>query len=403
MKKFISNVVNLDMTTATAESVEGLTIGNAVNVLVTPKTRPLLTQMSIDNIVNVDEIPDNVTLYQVNGNIVIDGNFETTTGTNVFPMLNGNILIKNDVTSDTLTRMFPYGGRINGNLTMPDTLSAIIHTLAETNGNTNIYPADTLLFDSHVKITNGFLSELPEGSKITLINGAVIASDTDADIFKKHIAEMTIFGDTILPQQLRNAFYGAAKRYDNAIEIPEGYIFQDEPITVAPSNLLTLKGKSIYTREDIHFMDGLNEALLRQMDFRLITEGTLILPENIAEAIFDRIQAKHIYTYRGKLIAVQNELPFAKPNEAVSYLIKSGGELTIPEAVSPADIQASVNEIFLYGDINLQENHLQAVNDKLAINQGGLNVPQIESEMDDESEDTAGYDVVISNAVNYKL
>ena len=404
MNKLIKNVVTLDMTSATAESVVGVTVDNAVIVLVTPTTRPLLGQINIGNMVGVVEIPDNATLSTINGNIVIDGNFEHTTTLNVFKMLNGSILIKNDVTPETLGHIFTCGGDINGNITLPDSLTAVLPALVRINGNINSYPADSLLYDQKTHINNGFLRGLPESSKITFTHGTVISPDTNVDTFKKYIKELTIFGNTILPQQLRDVFYETAQRYDRVIEIPVGYTFYDESLAITPSSLLTLKGKSIYTCKDVHFMNGISESLLRQLNFHLITEGAVILPENIVEMIFDKIQANHLYTYRGKLIIVQSDLPFVKSGAPASYLIKSRGTLIIPESSTPGDIQESINEIFLYGTISLQKDQMQTINDKLAVYKGKLIDPEEDDYLEaEQGHDTTLYDVVISNAVSYKL
>ena len=78
MKKLIKNVVMLDMTAATLESVEGLTVNNAVRVFVTVSTRPLLGHIQFGNIVSVIEIPDGASASSINGSVTIDGNYESS-------------------------------------------------------------------------------------------------------------------------------------------------------------------------------------------------------------------------------------------------------------------------------------------------------------------------------------
>jgi len=404
MKKLIKNVVLLDMTAATEESVKGLEIRNAVTVLVTPVTRPLLDQITIGNIVNVVEIPDDVTFLTHNGDMIIDGDFETSHHKKIFWIINGVLLIREGVTSQTLESLFSYGGEINGKVYLPKTLAPALSTATvNINGAIYPYPTGSILYKEDIHINNSFLQGLPENSETVFFEEISISPDTSPEIFQKHIKRLTVFGDTILPYELRDAFYKVAQQYNKIIEIPKGYTFLNEPISISQASLLTFKGKSIYTCKDIHFKSGIDGELLRQLDFRLSTEGSLILPENIAMIVFDKVQANHIYTYRGNLVTVQDELSFAKSGEPVSYLIKSTGILSIPDTTTLSDIRESINEIFLYGSITLQKEQIPAISDKIAIYDGQLFSLQMDDDKEKQDDDTRQYDTVIGNAVNYKL
>ena len=401
MKTFINNVVLLDMITATPESVEGLKINNAVMVIVTPTTKPLLSKISINNIVNIAEIPDGTTLSIQNGNLLIDGDFEIGDEKNIFWVRNGNILIKEGVTAAALEHIFSHGGIINGNIYLPKALSAVVPALGlSINGNIHPYLVGSLLYSENLQINDAFLQGLPENSEITAFENVSISSDTSPEIFGKHIKGLTIFGNTVLPQKLQGAFYKIARQYNEIIEIPEGYTFYNKSQSVSPASLLTFKGKSIYTHKNIYFKDGINTDLLRQLDFRFITKGTVILPADIATAVLDKVQANHIYTYQGKLVTVQNDLLFTKSDKPVSYLITHEGSLTIPDTTNPSDIQESIHEIFLYGSISLQKELMQAISDKIVVYDGALFSPE---EDEEESDDAGQYDTVINNAVNFKL
>jgi len=434
MKKLIKNVVSLDMTKATPESVKGVTIGNAVRVIVTPTTRPLLGLIKFGNLVTQVEIPDGAVLSNVNGNVMVNGNEDTTSDKGTFLVVNGKIVVKNDVSQETLCNFFSCGADINGSIFMPDTLVALFPRLnIKINGAVEVYKADSLLFTHNIQINNGFLSGLPTNSKVTIIadgglfnignpQEVVIATDTDLEIFERHISELTIFGDVIVPQHLAEAFYKVANKYGNVTVIPEGYTLHDQPLIITSSNLIGLKGKSLYTRQNIIFKENaglnkgsskgldksFNEQRIRQLDFHLETQGCIIMPESIADVLLDNTKATNFYTYSGQLVIVNEEMRVSQSDtsEMASYLVNEGAQLSLSEEISEEDIQQGIGEIFLYGNITLREKQSKGINFKLVIDEGNIETlftePAEENNEKDNSNE-ADYDVVINNAVEYSL
>ena len=400
MKRLIKNVVMLDMTSATEESVKDLTVKNAVNVVVTSKTKPLLGEISFGNIVQVTEIPEDTEFTEENGSRVVEQAHIQSSSTKVYRVINGSILFTNDVTEETVKNMFPVGGSINGSIIFPSSIS-LDSLNVNINGSRKSYPHDSLLYRNHSKINNSFLQGLPESSSVSFIDGLSVAEDTDAGLFEKHIKKLTVYGETVLPQKLSDIFYRVARQYDQVVEIPDGYTFYDEYLIINSSSFLNFKGKSIYTRKNIIFRDGLNKDLLSQLDFRFESEKNVILPESIAAVMMDRVKAKQIYTYRGKLVHVREDMDFAAANESASYLIEPGSTLNIPDTVSAAELEKAIDDIFLLGEIKLQENQMQLVNDKVALYEGSIEINRPEAEEDED--DASEYDIVISNAVKFKL
>ena len=415
MKKLIKNVVMLDMTAATLESVEGLTINNAVRVFVTTSTRPLLGHIQFGNLVSVIEIPDGASASSINGSVTIDGNYESSLGEKqTYFMINGSLLIKNDVTPETLSRIFSAGGDINGSITLPDTLTSLYPNLRiKVNGSVKTYPSDSLLYTGDITINNGFLSGLPENAKITaaMPGNVFIAPDTEPKLFSRHVSELTVFGNTLVPSALCDVFYKAARIYEKVTVIPEGFVYSDKSLTINRAGIYTLKGKSLYTPHNIVFKDGLNENHFNQLDFRLETEKAAIIPEGIADAVFDKVKANGFYTYQGKLVTVNDEMSVNKLNHGdtavYSYLVNQDALLSIPENMSAEEIEQTIGEIFLYGDITLREAQVSAIKEKTAIEEGSFIITNdaLEDNVEENSNDDVAseYDVVIGNAVEFKL
>lgn len=408
MKKLIKNAVMLDMTNATPESVEGLTVKNAVNVFVTPSTRPLLGKVNIGNIVNVTEVADGAVFSMMNGNSVFDGNISTSAGDKkVYTYINGNGFVNNDVTAETFACIFSAGGKVNGNITLPNTLAAMMPVLkVEVNGNATVYPADTLLYRQSITINDGFLSGLDEGSKITVFGTVYVSPDTNTELFNKHISELTIFGDAIIYQKQKEAFYRAARKYSGVSVVPDNYEYLDMPLFIGSANIYTLKGKSIYTRGDVCFKNEIDKNIINNIDFKIETEGMVIVPEAIADNIFDRIKTNSFNTYKGKLIIVNDEITLRKPKSMQSYIVKPDAGLTIPEDITADDIQEYIGNIFLYGTIYLREAQMESVMEKIVINEGGIEIiddtPQEETDTESHNNEEE-YDIVIGNAVHYIL
>ena len=90
-----------------------------------------------------------------------------------------------------------------------------------------------------------------------------------------------------------------------------------------------------------------------------------------------------------------------------SYLVNQDALLSLPEDMSAEEIEQTIGEIFLYGDITLREAQVIAIKEKIAIEEGDFNITNDASEDEAESNSNDGgaseYDIVIGNAVEFKL
>lgn len=410
MKKLISNVVNLDMTNATPESIKGVRIKNAVNVFVTPTTRSLVGEVNFGNIVRMIEIPEGANLSMINGDLVIDGSLDTLKG--AYFLLNGDVIVKNDVSVETLIKFFACGASINGNIILPDTIASPISQLnVRLNGDISPYPADSLLFMNINQINNGFLSGLPIGAKVSLVpNGDLFISDeTNTEAFAGHISELYVYGDVVLPSQLSDVFYKVTKKYSKITTVPEGFAFYDKKLIVSPSNLISLKGKRLYTRNSIILKNGINEQRIRQMEFKLDTPESVIFPDYLTDVVIDKVTAKDYFAYRGQLITVSGEMKISKADteELASYLVKSDAQLSFNDDVTADEIGRGIGEIFLYGHLTFSEKQARFVYEKIVVDKGDAEIIYAEDKAGTEENNNdsvnSEYDVVIANAVEYSL
>lgn len=408
MKKLIKNVVMLDLRTATLESISGLTIDNAVTVFVTPSTKPLISQINFGNLVKLIEIPDNMTISKSNGNIVMGGNPSLNEyGANVFKMINGNLLIKNNIPEELFLKLFEHGGVINGNVTMPDYLSpAFFSSKISFNGNVQVYPSDSTLFETNIKINNGFLNGLARNSKVTVIGSVDIAEDTNPELFEDIISELVVFGNVLMHENISEMFYKAAKRYAQVTILPNTYKLYNSDITITPSNLLSFKNKKLYTKGNVIFDGDLTENQISQCDFSIKTEGIVFCPEKIAQTVFDKVITDKFQTYSSYLFTINDSYNLTAPElemeTDISYLVN--GELVIAEELNVDLIVKKISEIFLYGAITCSNaTQKSAINKKIKINEGDVNVPSNEPEEPEPANDNSEYDFIVSNAVEYSL
>ena len=385
MKKLIKNVALLDMITTTEEAVEGLTIGNVATVLVSNKTRSLLSKATIKNLASVIEVPEGAQISTFNGMYTFEGDSDQVEST--YAIINGIFTVKPGVSVETFNKAF-CGGVVNGMVYIPDNLPAVFSSFT-VNGVINSYPADSILYDQHIVINKGFLQSLSDGAKISALKGVTI-EDGNLEV----LSELTVYGDTILPEKMKDAFYKVAKRYGKVIEIPDGFTYYDKALEIKPANQFSYRGKSIYTKDNVYLFEG-----IAQLDFRLKTTGTLIAPEDVAMALADRVEAEEFYTYNGKLIRINGVVTYN--NEPGNYLIMPHAELIIPE---DADLSA-IENIFLQGDIAVdQDSQVQILNDKVLLNQGVIFCKKDEDhDEEDEDETDNEYDIIIGNAATYKL
>ena len=383
MKKLIKNVTQLDMRNATEEAIEGLTIKNASSVLVSPSTKHLLSKVNFKNITHVAEVPEDVNVSLINGVYTMDGseNAEST-----YLICNGILTFKPSMTAEIFNRSF-CGGVINGMAYVPDSLTSAF-ALFDVNGMMHTYPANSQVYQQTLVINSGFLQGLSEKTSITALKGITIEADN-----LDTIETLTVFGKTIVPERLKDAFYKVAKRYDEVIVVPEGYTLYDERLEIRPTNQLSFRGKSIYTTENVYLFEG-----IEQLDFKLITEGTVIAPDKIVMSLADRIEARGMfYTYQGDINVVTGVQTYT--NVPGNYLIMPHAELIIQE---DADL-AAIDHIYLQGGIAVsEESQIMALNAKLVLNEGAIFHNQDEN-FEDKDEDLDEYDIVLGNASSYTL
>ena len=383
MKRLIKNVTQLDMRNATEESVEGLTIKNASSILVSPSTKHLLAKVNFKNISHVAEVPEDKNVSLLNGVSTMDGSDDAE---NTFLISNGVVIIKPSMTVEMFTRNFS-GGIVNGVIYIPDSLTGAFAAF-DVNGVVHTYPADSHVYEQPLVINEGFLQGLPEGASVTALKGVTIES-----VNLDTIETLTVFGKTIVPERLKDTFYKVAKRYDKVIVIPESYTLYDEQLEIRPANQFSFRGKSIYTTENVYLFEG-----IEQLDFKLITEGTVIAPDKVAMSLADRIEARGMfYTYQGDINVVTDTLTYT--GVPGNYLIMPHAELIIPE---DADL-AAIEHIYLQGDIAVaEESQIMTLNKKVVLNDGDIFNGKDE-DFEDNGEDLSEYDVVLGNASSYKL
>ena len=398
MKTLIRNVAVLDLTTVKKETAEGLTIGNAASVLVSPATKDFLSLVNFNNLACITEVPENTKLNTITGSITIDGD-DDTNYPNTFWLVNGSMLIKENMTAETIKSMFSAGIQINGCAYVPEKISAVFSSLVTINGAITTYPAGGLFFENELNINNGFLNGLEQGTVIIALNKVFIDEKTDPELLVSKIGELRAQHNVILPEKLSEAFYKIARSYNEVIEIPEGYKMTEIPSEINEASVYSLKGKKIFTREDVIFGQDLDEDVLRQLNFKIKTTAKVYMPKHLTAVIMDNVEAAGFSVYGGRLTIVKDEMTYTPSAAVNSYLIKKWGTLTITESPEKID------KIFLLGTIKADQDYIEAVRDKIALNNGELllNADEEVEEDEEDSFDESEFDVVVGNAAKYKL
>lgn len=408
MKKLINNVVMLDMRTATPESIGDLTINNAVTVFVTESTKSLIGKINFGNLVQLIEIPDNITISNTNGNMVISGNSSLKeNSSNVYKMINGNLIFSNNVQEELFFKIFEFGGVVNGNVTVPDHLSStFLSSKILFNGEIKVYPTDSILYLNDLKINNGFIKGLEKNSKITVTGNVEIAGDTRPELFEDNISELTVFGNILMHEHISESFFKSAKKYSHITILPNAYALYNADITVMPSNILSFKNKKLYTRGNVIFTDDLTESQITQYNFSIKTDGIVFCPEKIAQTVFDMVITDRFQTYSGFLAKIDDSYNLTadevEQDAVISCLVN--GEMIVEEELDADLIARKVSDIFLFGEIKCS-NELQkrVIYKKTKINKGDIKITSGEPEEPETVNNDSEYDIVISNAVTYAL
>lgn len=356
MKKKIGNVGELDLTTATEESIQGVQkVGNVGIVYYRPETAHLLTKLSIGNLGLAAEVPEGYQL--IRGTLTINEAYLQQLQSPLNVYVSGKVMIEENVTAE-LVESKVGDIRGSGKVLYPTKLEGVIQSkLVNMSGKRRSYPDGAQHFQDTVTINNRFLESLADGSTLYVNGKLVMIEDIDERLFNEKIKRVDVAGKPLLREDLVNLF---REKFNGTsvpqLEvIPEGYVYMDEGIQLDSISIRRFKQAKLYTSQVIIQHDVTLE-LFQQHIAAIHAKDTIVCPEHLVEAIMERTDnfSAKILTYkdRFKLVSGAHQLSEAElqyTEGQLTFLVF--GVLKIDADVSADMIKEKIDHIDNFGVI----------------------------------------------------
>src|SRR5512145_176356 len=160
--KTIGNVNYLDLHKATDETAARISrVCNANYVFFSRQTAHLLTQIRFDNVNHTIELPEDATIQQIMGQMIIRRDHFKNATSPLYPIVMGQVIVEAGIPVEEVEKNLA-GMALMGQLICPESLAGVFLRKAVITGNTETYPPlDKVEFNS-LKMDEGYLSALPD-------------------------------------------------------------------------------------------------------------------------------------------------------------------------------------------------------------------------------------------------
>jgi hypothetical protein len=174
-----------------------------------------------------------------------------------------------------------------------------------------------------------------------------------------------------------------------------GFVLLDRPMVLDDTVLAGLPGPRIYCTGRVQIDPQITPALLETRLEALISEGQVLCPAALRDAIVSRCNpvTNRLVLYEGELWLIDNEyrlLPgrFDYLRGQATLLVE--GELTVDPAVEPQLLAERLAKVHNYGEIICTPAQMAAIQARLGTNEGGF----VDSTADKQHDEQQGIDNV---------
>jgi hypothetical protein len=405
-KQTIQNVVNLDLRTATEDSVAHIKqIDNVVNLLYSPESAALLGKMNIQNIVHPVQVPADAQVHK--GSLVISK--DLLAGAPLNAVVLGTVTIEPDLTPAEIEAGIAYLGAC-GNVRCPDHLSAAFEAAADTVlGKTFVYPRGAKLIVGNLALDERFLRSLDEGSEL-VVTGKLNANQVlPNDLIEAKIQKIGISDGVLVREENADVLLPLLERrggHDRVTVVPAGYELVERALVLTPGLLAALPTRKLYCTEVVRFAEDVTPEALDEGLEALVATRTLICPaalQAIVATKTDLLNTEALF-YEGTLWLVDDRAQLTEARlayiEGKATLVVTG-RLDVDPEVAPKALVDRLIAVHNQGLITGTADQIAALEFLLRTSEGDLRVAAPKSKAEDKPKEEQKN--VLHNVVNLKL
>lgn len=378
MSKII-NIGTLDVRGITEELAKEITVVKNIGMLIeSDESQLFLKSCEKKNVGANIKIPKDVEVKTItqNGDVKLDRDYLEGLNIPVIMSVNGRL----DISSDVDTKLFDekiYYILVNGELVCTKKLVGLIQSKGMINGNLLKYNTGYKFFPGSVKLTNGFIKSLKPDSKLSY-NQLLITEDIDMELFKERISNIEVLGKLIIMDEYEGEISVYIDDYYQVdkILIPIGirdvhYI--DNDISINDSSIKKYSHAALYVDGDVEiFLE--NDFTFSEYIEHLFCDKVVCNEKsyNMIKASLDNDVEVEIIT--GKLLKNTGNMTLSGDIEE-KVTIRNMGKLIIDENINDDKFNENVVLITNYGLVEVPEEKLSMVKNKVRDNYGKIGSP----------------------------
>ncbi|WLD94361.1 hypothetical protein [Alkalihalobacillus sp. AL-G] len=400
MSKVIKNINFLDLTGASAESLEGVTVIKNINTLLySKKVTNLLSKFGLKNVNNSIEVPENTKL--IKGDFELNESFGKSLNEAIHLAVKGTLLVKPNVTVDTIEKL--SGITLFGDLLCPERLVGLLHQKIENHlGDVMTFMDDADVILNDTEYNDHYLKSLKTGTNIVVNGTASFPDNIDASLLNEKIGKFEFLDEAIIREELMDVI-GEKIQHPEKCKmtiIPKGSVYIGEDLHLDSSSIKRFQSDRLYVSGTIHLESDVTLDALEQCIEKFHTEDWIICRKELMQSVLKKCEdpSVSILSYTGKLLVIDGEhhltqaqLKYTKEN--LTMIVR--GILDIADNVDPEELFNKIDGIHNYGVIDGSEDQCGVIQTKLVTNRGVIGGSSHEEKEEDDKEEN-----VIAN-MNY--
>ncbi|MCT8136767.1 hypothetical protein H1D32_02745 [Anaerobacillus sp. CMMVII] len=361
MNQRIGNVGVLNLTNATAESIQGIErIENVGIVFYKKETAPLLSALNIGNIGSSVEIPEG---FQVlNGVLHVNGAYlEGITGP-VHLMVNGNVIIDKDVREDQLKKE-QLQLIVNGKIYAPDHLASSINRLLKNgSGNVTTYQDAPPRFENGIfTVSNSFLESIEEPLTL-VVNGIVeLEKELDLALFTEKISKLEVNGIAFLHQEQEATLYKKVASFTSCRKevIPAGFDYIKKLPRLNARSIRRFTNKNVFTKKPVIIEADVTREMLTNAFAGINTKSVIICHEQLEDLVYELTNVEaEVLSYETNFVMIEGEEvwsndQFLALKTPTNFIVK--GQLTLDQDVTEEVLFEKVATLDVLGEVIVSE------------------------------------------------
>ena len=343
------------------------------------ESRVLLKNCEKINVASTIKVPKEINIIIQNGKMKVDRDYLEGLVKSVSIMVNGILTFENDIDIKLFDDKV-YSVLLNGKLICTKRLAVAVQSKGIINGKIVNYNNDYKFFSGSFKLTNSFLKSLKSDSKLAF-EQLIIIDDIDIKLLKEKISNIQILDKVVMLDEYEDEISPYIDEYYtvNKTLIPQGsggvqYIdgdisIDDISIRKYDHNVLYVDGDAeIYLKDNIVFDQYIEHLIC----------DAVVCDEKTYEIIKDGLDKNvEVEIIKGKLLNNKGKL-ILSGNLEEEVTIRNMGKLIFDENLDYEKFNENVASIINYGLIEVPEDKLNTVNNKITDNYGKIMTPKEE-------------------------